>query len=192
MPGIIGKKLGMSQVLQDDGRVIPVTFVKCDPNEIVQVKTEDKDGYPAIVLGFDAYKNPSKNIKFKAMKEFRVDKADSYKKGDKITLESLKEVKTVTVTSVSKGKGFQGVIKRHGFSGGPESHGSHFHREPGSIGMRAKPGRVNKGKRMAGHMGVDIVTIKNRPVITLAPEQNVMAIKGPIPGANNGYVYIKY
>ncbi len=192
MPGIIGKKLGMSQILQDDGRVIPVTFVKCDPNEIVQVKTEDKDGYPAIVLGFDAYKNPSKNIKFKAMKEFRVDKADSYKKGDKITLESLKEVKTVTVTSVSKGKGFQGVIKRHGFSGGPESHGSHFHREPGSIGMRAKPGRVNKGKRMAGHMGVDIVTIKNRPVITLAPEQNVMAIKGPIPGANNGYVYIKY
>ena len=192
MPGIIGKKLGMSQVLQDDGRVIPVTFVKCDPNEIVQVKTEDKDGYPAIVLGFDAYKNPSKNIKFKAMKEFRVDKADSYKKGDKITLESLKEVKTVTVTSVSKGKGFQGVIKRHGFSGGPESHGSHFHREPGSIGMRAKPGRVNKGKRMAGHMGVDIVTIKNRPVITLAPEQNVMAIKGPIPGSNNGYVYIKF
>ncbi len=192
MPGIIGKKLGMSQILQDDGRVIPVTFVKCDPNEIVQVKTEDKDGYPAIVLGFDAYKNPSKNIKFKAMKEFRVDKADSYKKGDKITLESLKEVKTVTVTSVSKGKGFQGVIKRHGFSGGPESHGSHFHREPGSIGMRAKPGRVNKGKRMAGHMGVDIVTIKNRPVITLAPEQNVMAIKGPIPGSNNGYVYIKF
>jgi large subunit ribosomal protein L3 len=192
MPGIIGKKLGMSQIMQDDGRVIPVTFVKCDPNEIVQVKTEDKDGYPAIVLGFDAYKNPSKNIKFKAMKEFRVDKADAYKKGDKITLESLKEVKTVTVTSVSKGKGFQGVMKRHNFRGGPESHGSHFHREPGSIGMRCKPGRVNKGHKMAGHMGVDIVTIKNRPIVTLAPEHNVMAIKGPIPGSVNGYVYIKF
>lgn len=190
MPGIIGKKLGMSQVIQDDGRVIPVTFVKCDPNEIVQIKTEDKDGYPAIVLGFDAYKNPSKNKRFKALKEFRVENTEGYKKGDKVTLAIMKEANSVTITSVSKGKGYQGVIKRHNFAGGPESHGSTFHRAPGSIGMCAKPGRVMKGKKMAGHMGVQTVTLKNRPVITIAAEENVIAIKGPIPGANKGYVYI--
>jgi large subunit ribosomal protein L3 len=192
MPGIIGKKLGMSQVIQDDGRVIPVTFVKCDPNEIVYVKTKDKDGYPAIVLGFDAYKNPSKNKKFKALKEFRVENADDYKKGQKVTLESLKEVKSVIVTSISKGKGYQGVMKRHNFAGGPESHGSHFHREPGSIGTRAKPGRTMRGRRMAGHMGVATVTLKNLPIIKLAIEQNVIGIKGPVPGAINGYIYIKF
>ena len=192
MPGIIGKKLGMSQIIQDDGRVIPVTFVKCDPNEVVQIKTKDKDGYPAIVLGFDAYKNPSKNKKFKALKEFRVENAESYKKGGKITLESLKEVEFVDITSISKGKGYQGVMKRHNFAGGPETHGSTFHRAPGSIGMCAKPGRVMKGKRMAGHMGVQKVTLKKRPVMTISLEQNVMAIKGPIPGANKGYVYINF
>jgi len=192
MPGIIGKKLGMSQIIQDDGRVIPVTFVKCDPNTVVQVKTEGKDGYPAIVLGFDAYKNPSKNIKFKTLKEFRVAKSDDYKVGQAVDLNTLKEVKEVTVTGTSKGKGFQGVMKRHGFHGGPEGHGSHFHREPGSIGCRAKPGRTRKGRKLPGHMGTDTVTIKNRPVIVLEPTKHVMAIKGAIPGANNGYVYIKF
>jgi large subunit ribosomal protein L3 len=192
MPGIIGKKLGMSQIIQDDGRVIPATFVKCDPNEVIQVKTKDKDGYPAIVLGFDAYKNPSRNKKFKTVKEFRVANPDDYKKGQSVTLESLKEIKSVTVTSVSKGKGFQGVVKRHHFAGGPESHGSHFHREPGSIGMRAKPGRVNKGKRMAGHMGVQTVTLKDRPVMMVVAEENVIAVKGPVPGSVNSYIYIKY
>jgi large subunit ribosomal protein L3 len=192
MPGIIGKKLGMSQIIQDDGRVIPVTFVKCDPNEIVYIKTEDKDGYPAIVLGFDAYKNPSKNKKFKVLKEFRVEDVTGYKKGQKVTLESMKEVESVTVTATSKGKGCQGVIKRYNFSRGPETHGSHHHREPGSIGMCAKPGRVMKGKKMPGHMGVETVTLKNRPVVTVAVEQNVLGIKGSIPGANNGYIYINF
>lgn len=192
MPGIIGKKLGMSQVIQDDGRVIPVTFVKCDPNEIVYIKTEEKDGYPAIVLGFDAYKNPSKNKKFKTLKEFRVEDVSGYKKGQEVTLESMKEVESVTVTATSKGKGCQGVIKRHKFSRGPETHGSHHHREPGSIGMCAKPGRVIKGKKMPGHMGSQTVTLKNRAVVTLASEQNVLGIKGPIPGANNTYIYINY
>ena len=192
MPGIIGKKLGMSQVIQDDGRVIPVTFVKCDPNEIVYIKTEEKDGYPAIVLGFDAYKNPSKNKKFKTLKEFRVEDVSGYKKGQEITLESMKEVESVTVTAISKGKGYQGVIKRHKFSRGPETHGSHHHREPGSIGMCAKPGRVIKGKKMPGHMGSQTVTLKDRSVVTLASEQNVLGIKGPIPGANNTYIYINF
>ena len=192
MPGIIGKKLGMSQVIQDDGRVIPVTFVKCDPNEVMHIKTKEKDGYPAIVLGFDAYKNPSKNKKFKACKEFRVEDTGSYKKGQKVTLDTLKEVESVTVTSVSKGRGYQGVVKRHKFAQGPGSHGSHHHREPGSIGMCAKPGRVIKGKRMPGHMGNEQVTLKNRSVVTLAADKNLVAIKGPIPGANNGYIYIKF
>jgi large subunit ribosomal protein L3 len=192
MPGIIGKKLGMSQVIQDDGRVIPVTYVACEPNEVVQVKTEQADGYPAIVLGFDAYKNPSKNKKYKAMKEFRVENTDDYKKGQKVSVELLKEVEKVTVTANSKGKGYQGVIKRHKFSRGPETHGSHHHREPGSIGMCAKPGRVMKGKKLPGQMGNVQVTIKNRPVISVTADKNVLAIKGCVPGANNSYVYIKF
>ncbi len=192
MPGIIGKKLGMSQIIQDDGRVIPVTFLKCDPNTVVQVKSTERDGYPAIVLGFDAYKKPTKNQKFKVKKEFRVAKAEDYKVGQAVDLTSLKEVKAVTVMGTSKGKGFQGVVKRHGFAGGPGGHGSHFHREPGSVGMRAKPGRVNKGHRMAGHMGVDQITIKNRAIMKLIPEKALIALKGPVPGANNGYVFITY
>lgn len=192
MPGIIGKKLGMSQIIQDDGRVIPVTFVRCQPNTVVQVKTESKDGYPAIVLGFGAYKNPSKNKGYKVKKEFRVDNVEDYKKGQKVDLAQLSEVETVTITSTSKGKGFQGVVKRHKFSCGPETHGSHHHREPGSIGMCAKPGRVMKGKKMPGHMGVSKVTLLNRPVVKLIPEKELVAIKGPLPGANNGYVYIKF
>lgn len=192
MPGIIGKKLGMSQIIQDDGCVIPATFIQCKPNTVVQVKTESSDGYPAIVLGFDAYKNPSKNKKYKTMKEFRVENPDEYKKGQEIDLTQLKDTENVCITSVSKGKGYQGVIKRHGFSGGPETHGSHHHREPGSIGMCAKPGRVKKGHRMAGHMGVQKVTLLNRSVVKLVPEKELIAVKGPVPGARNGYVYIKF
>jgi len=192
MAGIIGKKLGMSQVIQDDGRVIPVTYVVCEPNEVVQVKTEKADGYPAIVLGFDAYKNPSKNKKFKAMKEFRVDNADDYKKGQKVSVEVFKEVEKVTVTATSKGKGFQGVMKRYNFAGGPESHGSVFHREPGSSGTCAKPGRVIKGKKFPGHMGSEQVTLQNRPLVSVVTDKNVLAVKGCIPGANNSYVYIKF
>lgn len=192
MPGIIGKKLGMSQVIQDDGRVIPVTYVTCEPNEVVQVKTQQTDGYPAIVLGFDAYKNPSKNKKFKATKEFRVDKPEDYKKGQKVSVDIFKGVEVVTVTAVSKGKGYQGVVKRHHFAGGLETHGSTFHREPGSIGCRAKPGRVNKGKRLPGHMGLEQVTLKNRPLVSVTTDKNVLGIKGCVPGANNSYVYIKF
>lgn len=192
MPGIIGKKLGMSQIIQDDGRVIPVTYVSCQPNEVVNVKTEEKDGYPAVVLGFDAYKNASKNKKFKTIKEFRVDSSADYKKGQKVAVDILNEIESVTVTGNSKGRGYQGVIKRHNFSRGPETHGSHHHRKPGSVGMCAKPGRVLKGKKLPGHMGNDQVTLKNRPVVKVSQEENVIAIKGPLPGANNSYLYIKF
>lgn len=192
--GILGKKVGMSQFIQDDGRVIPVTYVQCHPNVIDQVKTQETDGYPAIVLGFDAYKNPSKNKTFKVKKEFRVQDTSAYKKGDQVTLSALKdgEVEKVTVTATSKGKGFQGVIKRHNFARGPETHGSHHHREPGSVGMCAKPGRVQKGKKLPGHMGRDTVTLKNRKIVQILPEENVIMIKGPLPGPNNGYITIKY
>lgn len=192
MPGIIGKKLGMSQVIQDDGRVIPVTFIQCQPNVVTQVKTVERDGYPAIVLGFDAYKNPSKNKKFKTQREFRCESVEDYKKGQEFGLANLAEVASVTITSTSKGRGYQGVIKRHGFARGPETHGSHHHREPGSIGMCARPGKVLKGKKMPGHMGVDRVTLKGRQVVKLVPEKNLIAIKGPVPGPNSGYVYISY
>ncbi|QQR83425.1 50S ribosomal protein L3 [Candidatus Peregrinibacteria bacterium] len=192
MPGIIGKKLGMSQLIQDDGRVIPVTFVQCQPNTVVQLKTEAKDGYPAIVLGFDAYKNPTKNQKFKVLKEFRVDNPESYQVGQTVDISILADVASVNVTGVSKGKGYQGVVKRHGFTKGPETHGSHHHREPGSIGMCAKPARVLKGKRMPGHMGVDQVTLKGRSIEKMFADQELIAIKGPLPGANTGYLVIKY
>ncbi len=182
----------MSQVIQDDGRVIPVTYVTCEPNEVVQVKTEKTDGYPAIVLGFDAYKNPSKNKKFKATKEFRVENADDYKKGQKVSVEIFKQIEKVTVTGDSKGKGFQGVIKRYNFSRGPETHGSGHHREPGSSGTCAKPGRVIKGKKFPGQMGNAQTTLKNRPLISVTTDKNVLAIKGCVPGANNSYVYIKF
>ncbi|MBU0706428.1 50S ribosomal protein L3 [Patescibacteria group bacterium] len=195
MPGIIGKKLGMSQVIQDDGRVIPVTYVVCEPNEVVQIKTEKTDGYPAIVLGFDAYKSrqgETRNKKFKVIKEFRVENADDYKKGQKVSVEILKEVETVTVMGNSRGKGYQGVMKRHNFAGGPESHGSVFHREPGSVGTCAKPGRVRKGRKLPGQMGNEQITLKNRPLISVVADKNVLAIKGAVPGANNSYVYIKF
>src|SRR3989338_11361862 len=176
MPGIIGKKLGMSQVIQDDGRVIPVTYVICEPNEVLQIKTPQTDGYPAIVLGFDAYKHPSKNRTYKACREFRVENTENYKKGQKISIDILSQVPTVTITSVSKGKGFQGVMKRYNFSGGPGSHGSTHHHEHGSVGTRAKPGRVQKGKRLPGHMGTEMVTLKNRPVVSIYADKNVLAI----------------
>ncbi len=192
MPGLIVKKLGMSQVIQDDGRVIPVTYLHCESNEVIQVKTQETDGYPAIVLGFDAYHRPSKNKAFKAIKEFRVQDASVYAKGQKVTLESLADLPSVTVTAISKGKGFQGVIKRHNFSRGPETHGSHHHREPGSMGQRARPGRVQKGKRLPGHMGSGTITLKERLIVSLLPEKHVVAIKGPLPGSNTGYVYISF
>lgn len=182
----------MSQVIQDDGRVIPVTYVACEPNEVVQVKTKETDGYPAIVLGFDAYKNPSKNKKYKATKEFRVENVDDYKKGQKVSVGIFSDVPMVTVTGSSKGKGFQGVVKRFNFGGGPASHGSNFNREPGSVGTCAKPGRVMRGKKLPGHMGNENVTLSNRPVVSVITDKNVLAIKGALPGANNSYVFIKF
>ncbi|MFO0780701.1 MAG: 50S ribosomal protein L3 [Candidatus Gracilibacteria bacterium] len=190
MTGLIGKKLGMTRVIQDDGRVIPMTVIQCEPNVIAQIKTVEKDGYPAIVLGFSQLKKPTKTQKFRVLKEFRIKGDEQVNKGDTITVEMFKEGDVVSVTGTSKGKGFQGVVKRHHMAGGPASHGSHFHREPGSVGARAKPGKILRGKRLPGHMGDETVTIRSS-VVYLDSKKNIVGIKGAVPGSNNGIVSLK-
>lgn len=192
MPGIVGRKIGMTRISQDDGRVIPVTLVHCPPNIVAQIKTSDKDGYPAIVLGFEALKKPRKTKKYRLLREFRIKKPEEYKLGDKISVERFKELKEASVTGTSKGKGFAGVIKRYHFSSGPGSHGSHQHREPGSVGARAKPGRIIKGKRMAGRMGNERITLKNRPIMQIDPEKNLIVVRGAVPGPTKGIIILNF
>lgn len=190
MPGILGKKIGMTRLIEDDGRVIPLTVIECQPNMVVQVKTEEKDGYPALVLGFEALKKPSKNRKFRHLREFRAEDG-SFKTGDSIDVSIFETGDTAKITSVSKGKGFQGVIKRHNFSRGPETHGSHHHREPGSIGACARPGRVHKGKKMPGRMGGDTKTLSSVEVVYVDKDKNLIGLKGPVAGAKGSLVIIK-
>ncbi len=193
MTGILGKKIGMTRLIEENGKVTPVTVVECQPNEITQVKTIEKDGYSALVLGFEKLKKPTKTRKFKKVKEFKIDQKDqdNYKIGDTVTLEALQEIEKVKITSISKGKGFQGVIKRHNFSRGPETHGSHHHREPGSIGACTKPGRVAKGKKMPGRMGGVIVTTEKVKIAKIDLDKNLICIKGPVSGPNGGTVTIR-
>ena len=193
MPGIIGKKLGMTRLFQDDGRVIPVTVIECTPNEVTQVKTVEKDGYPAVVLGFSKLKKPTKTRKFRRLKEFKIKQEEeaNYKNGDAVSLEVFKDIARVEISGISKGKGFQGVIKRYNFSRGPESHGSHHHREPGSVGACAKPGRVLKGKKLPGRMGCDQKTLKNVSVEMVDLEKNIICLKGAVPGPNGGIITIR-
>ncbi len=180
----------MSQVLLEDGRSLPVTFIATEPNDIVQVKTVDNDGYAAVVLGCDPYNKPSKNKKYKKMKEFRIEENAEVKKGDKVNVGDFKDVEAVSITAVSKGKGFQGPVKRHNFSIARETHGTKYARH-GSTGACAMPGRTKPGQKMAGHMGRDQVTLRKREVVLVDEAKNVIAIKGSVPGAPNTYVYIK-
>ena len=193
MSGILGKKIGMTRVFKYDGRVIPVTVIQCEPNEVTQVKTVEKDGYPAIVLGFSKLRKPSKTKKFAHSREFKILEEDvsNYKKGQEITLETLKDIELVSITAISKGKGFQGVMKKFNFHGGKASHGSHMKREPGSVGTSAKPGRVHKGKKLPGHMGTNRVTLNKVPVELIDSEKNIICIKGAVPGPNGGLVIIR-
>ncbi len=192
MPGILGTKIGMTRLIQDDGRVIPLTVIQCEPNTVVQVKTAEKDGYPALVLGFDALKKPTKNRKFRHLKEFRLQEADdSLKTGDNVKVDMFETGDRAKLTSVSKGKGFQGVIKRHNFSRGPETHGSHHHREPGSIGACTRPGRVHKGKKMPGRMGTDQITLNSVEVVYVDLEKNLLGVKGPVAGSKGSLVIIR-
>jgi len=203
--GILGKKLKMTQIFNEDGEVIPVTLVEYKEGYVVDLKTEEKDGYVALKVGFEEVDEKKltkpeigylrkKNLPpLKILKEFRFNSFEEikdYKIGDKITIDIFKEGDYVDVTGKSIGKGFQGVVKRHGFHGGPATHGSMSHRAPGSIGPTA-PQRVLKGRRMAGHMGNKKVTIQNLQIVKIMKDENIIMIKGAIPGPSNGYILIK-
>lgn len=202
--GIIGKKLGMTQIFAPDGTVTPVTVIKVGPCVVVQRKTVSSDGYEAVQLGLvedKAPKNTNKPMKghfakagvppTKILREFRLETAnDEVKVGDKVMVDQFAENDTIDVVGTSKGRGFAGVIKRHNFSGGRKSHGSMFHRAPGSIGASAYPSRVIKGTRMPGHMGVERKTIKNLKIVKINTQENLILVRGAVPGPTGAYVTI--
>jgi large subunit ribosomal protein L3 len=194
MPGIIAKKVGMSRIFLEDGRAVPVTYLKVEPNTVVRLKQEAKDGYNAAVLAIGAKEWKSRkgkdNVKYAVQKEWRLEAGEELKAGEFVTCETFPLNSLVTVTGISKGKGFQGPIKRHNFARGPMSHGSHHKREGGSIGMSNFPGRVLKGKRMAGRMGNDKVTVKKREILYCNPTEQLLAVKGPVPGACGTAVFL--
>jgi len=198
--GIIGKKLGMTQVFREDGRMEAVTAIQAGPCTAVQVKTTDRDGYSAVQLGFGEakrVKSPQrghfKNLgNFRYLRELRLADDETVETGQQFDVGLFKPGDRVDITGVSKGKGFAGVIKRHGFAGGPKTHGqSDRHRAPGSIGATSSPGRVLKGLRMAGHMGNEQKTVQHLKVVEADPARNLLLVKGAVPGGNNGLLIIK-
>ncbi len=190
MSGILARKVGMTRIFLEDGSVAPVTVLSCPPSTVTFVKTVEKHGYNAVVLGFDPLKREKKTKKFKTLKEFYVEPG-TYNVGDQVTVDAFKDVKEVTITSRSKGKGFQGVMKRHNFRSGPGGHGSHAHREGGSIGARSKPGRIHKGKKMAGHMGAEQVTRRGVALMEIVSDKHLLLVKGAVAGPNGGLVIVK-
>lgn len=202
MKGILGKKLGMTQIFTAEGIVVPVTVVEAGPNIVTQVKTVEKDGYNAIQVGFEDAKEKSlnkpqkghlaaANVLKKHLKEFRVDAVEEFTVGQEIKADLFAAGEKIDVTGTSKGKGFQGPIKRHGQSRGPESHGSRYHRRPGSMGACSFPGRVFKNKKLAGHMGSVKVTVQNLEVVRVDADKNLILVKGAIPGPKGSMVTIK-
>jgi large subunit ribosomal protein L3 len=202
--GILGKKLGMTQVFVADGSRVPVTVVEAGPCTVVQKKTESTDGYNALQVGFEAKKTHRVNKPmmghfkkadqgaFATLRELAAENVDEYQVGDQVTCGSVfKAGDIVDVTGTSKGKGFQGVIKRWGFAGGRATHGSKFHRAPGAIGMSATPARVHRGKKMPGQMGNTRVTQQNLEIVEVRADQNLILVKGAIPGPNQGLVLIR-
>lgn len=206
--GMIGKKLGMTQVYDENGAVVPVTVVLTGPCQILEVKRQEKAGYSAVKLGFDEkVKNVNKAEKGyfeglskvanktitpkKIQREFRVTDTSSFKEGDVLNADVFSQNELVDVIGISKGKGFQGVVKRYGFGGGPASHGSHFHRRTGSVGAGTSPGKIWKGQKMPGHMGNERTTVKNLKIFQVDVENNLLLIKGAIPGPNAGIVYVQ-
>jgi large subunit ribosomal protein L3 len=194
----------MTQVWSEDDRLIPVTVIQAGPCVVTQIKTAAKEGYEAIQIGFDPITKKSKINKptaghfaasgaepTKVLREVEVPSGSEYELGQAITVENFAEAKKVHVSGISKGKGFAGVIKRHNFRGGPGGHGAHFHRAPGSVGQCATPSRVFKGLRLPGHMGVDKVTVKNLDVIKVDSEQNLLLVKGAVPGGKGALVSVR-
>ena len=208
-PGILGKKIGMTQVFRPDGQVVPVTLLKAGPCMVVQRKTPATDGYDAVQLGLVEFIKPKRINKprtghlkkagvegAKFLREFRLDQGNTgapgdLKAGDQILVSDFKPKDMVDVIGVSKGRGFAGVVKRHHFRGGEGSHGSMFHRAPGSIGASSFPSRVVPGMRMGGHMGDEQVTVRNLEIIDVDTEDNVLVVKGAVPGPNGGYVVVR-
>ena len=200
---LIGKKLGMTQIFDENGVVIPVTVIEAGPCVVAQVKTIENDGYEAIQLGFGAVKEkkvnkPEKGHFAKAnitptkhLREFRLDSIEGIKVGDELKADIFGEGEKIDVQGTSKGKGFQGVIKRHGQHRGPMGHGSMYHRRPGSMGPTSTPGRVFKGKKLPGHMGNVTVTIQNLDVVKVDMDKNVILVKGSVPGAKGTILKIK-
>ena len=200
---ILGRKLGMTQVFDEDDNVVPVTVIQAGPCTISQVKTKESDGYDAVQIGFGEIKSNRVNKPMaghfakagvepmRYLREVRVEDASEYKPGDQVSVEAFSEVKSVDVTGTSKGKGFQGTIKRWNFGRGPMTHGSRNQRRPGSIGQCAYPARVRKGLHMAGHMGDERVTVKNLKLVRVDAEQNLMLVKGAVPGGKNALVAIR-
>jgi large subunit ribosomal protein L3 len=203
-PGIIGKKIGMTQLFQENGETVAVTAIQAGPSVVTQVKSRDRDGYDAIQVGFIENKVKQSQLSspekghlrglegVRYLREFRTDDISTVKRGDKVDVGFLKHGDMVNVTGLSKGKGFAGVVKRHHFAGGPKTHGqTDRHRAPGSIGATTFPGRVLKGKLMAGHMGNRRVTARNLEVIQADPERNLLLVKGAVPGADGGLLVIE-
>lgn len=195
MKFILGKKIEMSKIFNEKGEAIPVTLVKAGPCFVTQIKTLKTDGYSAVQIGFERktknIKKTEKGKEFKYLREFRVEDPSNFKVGQEINVSIFKEGDKVKVTGISKGKGFQGVVKRWGFSGAPKTHGTkHTHRAPGSIG-RIVPPKVLKGTKMAGRAGGKKVTIKNLEIVKVDPKENILAIKGAIPGARGSLVKIQ-
>ncbi len=202
-PGILGKKIGMTQVFNADGQVVPVTLVKAGPCVVTQRKTPAIDGYDAVQLGFVEYakkqnkpmtkhlaKSGAEGVKF--LHEFHLGQGSGdLKAGDRVLAEEFKPKDVVDVIGTSKGRGFAGIVKRHHFRGGPASHGSMFHRAPGSIGASSFPSRVFPGMKMAGRMGNAQVTVRNLEIVSVDTEDNVIAVKGAVPGPNGGYVMVR-
>ena len=198
--GLIGRKVGMTQVFQPNGTMVSVSVVHVTPNTVTRLRTDERDGYTAVQLGAGERKKLTKPLagqlkdlpRVRTIREFRLDSADEYEVGQQITVaEVFAEGDLVDVTGVSKGKGFAGTVKRHNFSRGPKTHGSDNYRKPGSIGPGTTPGRVYKGLKMGGHMGHDRVTIKKLRVIRVDAERNLILVKGSVPGAPGALTFVK-
>ncbi|MBR3324964.1 MAG: 50S ribosomal protein L3 [Clostridia bacterium] len=200
---LIGRKVGMTQIFDEKGQIIPVTAIEVGPCTVVQIKTVDQDGYDAVKLGFGEVKEKklnkpqlgqfrkSKLTPKKYLREFRLDSIEGLKVGDELKADVFEVGDKVDIQGTSKGKGFQGVIKRHGQHRGPMGHGSMYHRRPGSMGSTSTPGRVYPGKKLPGHMGVETVTIQNLEVVKVDLDKNVILVKGSVPGAKKSILKIK-
>lgn len=201
--GLLGKKLGMTQIFDVQGRVVPVTVIEAGPCTVVQRKKRQSDGYDAVQIGFDAkkthrvnkpmvghFRNAGKGA-FRILRELRVDAESSLEVGQELRVDIFREGDFVDVTGQTKGRGFSGVVKRWGFRGGRASHGSMFHRAPGSIGGSSFPSRVFKNMKMGGHYGNERVTVLNLRIVAIQPEKNLLLVRGAVPGAKNGLVFVR-